>query len=127
MTKERRHMKVRLIRRTPPPILLHRERRRRRDRPEEVHAPLRALRTPGIDIKKPERDLHLRDPLVVGRVELRGGRQLVGGQVGDVEAVEGGAGGADLGRVVDEGREGDVVGGDFELEVGLRVGGAEGL
>lgn len=117
-------MEVGLIRYAPAPIRLIRERVWSRDGTEEVHAPLGVLGRAVVHAEEPEGDLHVRDPGPCIAVERSAGGDAVGGQVGYVEPVEGGAGRADLGGVVDEGLEGDVVWGYLELEVRLRVVGA---
>ena len=91
ISKERRLMKTRIIRRrTPSPQLLIRKRLRTHDRPEEIHPPLRALRLPLIDIEQPQRNLHFRRPGLAGLVERRArGDAVVEGcrEVGRVEGV----------------------------------------
>lgn len=124
MTKKWGHVKVGLIRGAPAAVCLDRESGVGSDGAEEIHAPLRALCASIVNVEEAKRNLDIRVPLLVRPVEASCGRELVINQVGDVETVEGSASRADLGRVIDEGREGDVVGGDFELEVGLGVLGA---
>lgn len=121
MSKKRCHVEIRLVRGAPATICLIGKSGVGCDRAEEVHTPLCALGTPLIDIKKSKRNLNVRSPLLVRLVEAGCSGQLVINQVGDIEAIEGRASGADLGRIVDEGREGYVVGGHLEFEVGLGV------
>lgn len=108
-------MEVELIRRAPRPVALRGQRVSRRRGAEEVHAPVGAARRDVVDVEEAQRDLHLRHPGRLGRAEGRARDELVGREVGDEEGVEGGAGGAHLGGVVDEGGEGHVVGRDLEL------------
>lgn len=54
-------------------------------------------------------------------VELCAGDDAIVSQVGDIEPIKSGTGCADLGGVVNKGLEGDIVGGDLELKVGLWV------
>lgn len=121
MPKEGRHMKVGLIRRAPRPIQLRRKRARRRDRAEEIHAPFGPPGPALIHVEEPQWDLNRRDPRVLVRVECCRRGEALRCRVGEVGSGEDGVCGADLGRVVDPGAEGLVVGGDFELEVVLWV------
>ena len=121
VSKVRGHVEVRLVRYAPGTIRLVRICGGTRDGAEEVHAPLGALGRAIVDVEEAEGKLDVRNPHACIVVERGAGNDAVGGQIRDVEAVEGSAGCADLGRVVDEGLEGDIVGGDLELEVSLRV------
>lgn len=115
MTKERSHVEVGLVRRVPSTVCLVGKSVRRGDGAEKVHAPVGALGLAGVDVEEAQRDLHVGEPECVGLVDGRVGGELVAGEIGDVEPVEGGTGCSDLGGVVDEGRERDVVGGYFEF------------
>lgn len=115
MTKERSHVEVGLVRRVPSTVGLVGKSVRRGDGAEKVHAPVGALGLAGVDVEEAQRDLHVGEPECVGLVDGRVGGELVAGEIGDVEPVEGGTGCSDLGGVVYEGRERDVVGGYFEF------------
>lgn len=124
VAKVRSHVEVGLIRHAPGTISLIRESSRPRDGAEEVHAPPGALAPALVHVEEAKGDLDVRDPCARVMVARGVGDDAVGGQLGDVGAGEGGTGRSDLGGVVDEGLEGDVVGGHLELEIGLRVVGA---
>ena len=117
-------MEVRRIRRVPSAQQLSRIRIRCDHRPEKVHPPLRPLRLPIIDIEEAQRDADIRHPRLPRSIEFRSGVQTINKRLRDVESIERRAGRTHFRRVVDEGLEGDVVGVDLELEVGLRVVGA---
>lgn len=123
MAEERRHMEVGLAGRIPSPKPLVGKSVRGRDGAEKVHPPPCALGLALVHIEHEQRDAGRRDPRLGGPVQHRGGSDAEVERRWDADegGAKGRAPGADLGRVEDEGVEGDVVGADLELEVGARV------
>lgn len=101
VSKERSHVEVDLVRRTPSSIALVRKRGRTSYGAKEIHSPLCALSRAVVDIEQTQWDLDVGYPQVCSIVEGRVGVNTVCGQVGDVESVECSALGSNLGRIVD--------------------------
>lgn len=117
-------MKVDFIRRTPRTVGLIGKRLSRSNGAEEIHSPVCALGLALVHVEITQRYLHIGIPQLIGPVYGRVCGELVCIQIGNVEPAKGCPSGSNLGRVVDEGGEGDIIWRDLEFQVGLGVIGA---